>query len=333
MRGNGITYDIGFFNAGVSTHEPFDPEVVKREMRIIHNDLHCNTVRITGGNADRLEIAAIHAADADLEIWFSPFTCDLTTDELLDFLVDCAERLRRQGAEVVFVTGAEMSLFTVGFLPGDTLKDRLDLLAAPHRLRELLPQVPPRINDFLGKAVARVRERFGGKISYASIPFEGVDWTLFDFISVDAYRSIEVADRYRDALRALVAQGKPVAITEFGCATFQGAADKGASGGMIVEYDHNTPIRLDGDYIRDEAEQATYLRELLDIFTAEGVDTAFANTFASYHLPHRRDPRTDLDMASYGVVKVLEDRPGHSYPDMTWEPKAAFTTLADYYHG
>jgi hypothetical protein len=337
MRGNGITYDTGFFNAGVSTHEPFDPQVVKREMRIIHNDLHCNAVRITGGNADRLEIAAMHAADADLEVWFSPFTCDLTTDELLDFLVDCAERaerLRRQGAEVVFVTGAELSLFTVGFLPGETLKDRLDLLAAPHRLRERLSQVPPRINDFLSKAEFRVRERFGGKISYASIPFfEGVDWRRFDFISVDAYRSIEVTDRYRDAIRALVAQGKPVAITEFGCATFQGAADKGASGGMIVEYDNNTPIRLDGDYIRDEAEQATYLRELLDIFTAEGVDTAFANTFASYHLPHRPDPRTDLDMASYGVVKVLEDRLGHSYPDMTWEPKAAFTTLADYYHG
>lgn len=336
MRGNGITYDTGFFNAGVSTHEPFDPEVVKREMRIIHDDLHCNVVRITGGNADRLEIAAFHAADASLEIWFSPFTCDLTTDELLDFLADCAERaerLRRQGAEVVFVTGAELSLFTMGFLPGDILKDRLDLLAAPHRLGELLPQVPTRINDFLGRAAAVVRERFGGKISYASIPFEGVDWTLFDFISVDAYRSIEVADRYRDAIRALVAQGKPVAITEFGCATFQGAADKGARGGMVVEYDNNTPIQLDGDYIRDEAEQAIYLRELLDIFTAEGVDTAFANTFASYHLPHRCDPRADLDMASYGVVKVLEDRLGHSYPDMAWEPKAAFTALADYYHG
>jgi hypothetical protein len=27
MRGNGITYDTGFFNAGVSTHEPFDPDM------------------------------------------------------------------------------------------------------------------------------------------------------------------------------------------------------------------------------------------------------------------------------------------------------------------
>ncbi len=55
------------------------------------------------------------------------------------------------------------------------------------------------------------------------------------------------------------------------------------------------------------------------------------NTFARYDLPHRDDPLEDFDMASYGVVKVLEDRTGETYPDMPWEPKAAFTTLADYY--
>src|SRR5689334_7272234 len=101
---------------------------------------------------------------------------------------------------------------------------------------------------------------------------------------------------------------------------------------MIVEWDGATPIRLDGDYTRDEDEQATYIRELLEIFDAEGVDSAFANTFASYHLPHRSDPREDLDMASYGVVKVLEGR-GQTYPGMPWEPKAAFNALAEYYGG
>jgi hypothetical protein len=38
-------------------------------------------------------------------------------------------------------------------------------------------------------------------------------------------------------------------------------------------------------------------------------------------------------MASWGVVKVLENRLGDTYPDMPWEPKAAFSALADYYHG
>jgi hypothetical protein len=36
-------------------------------------------------------------------------------------------------------------------------------------------------------------------------------------------------------------------------------------------------------------------------------------------------------MASYGVVKVLENRLGDTYPDMAWEPNAAFSALADYY--
>jgi hypothetical protein len=39
-------------------------------------------------------------------------------------------------------------------------------------------------------------------------------------------------------------------------------------------------------------------------------------------------------MASFGVVKVLDAQSvvrGKRYPDMPWEPKAAFTTLADWY--
>lgn len=77
-------------------------------------------------------------------------------------------------------------------------------------------------------------------------------WTPFDFVSFDAYRSKEVADQYRDAIRSLVARGKPVAITEFGCTTYRGAADLGGRGSMIVEWDGAIPIRLDGDYSRDE---------------------------------------------------------------------------------
>jgi hypothetical protein len=342
MRGKGITYDTGFLTAGGSTHEPFDPDIVRRDLRIIRDDLHCNTVRITGGNVERLEIAATHAAAAGLEVWVSPFTNDLTTDSLHDLLADCAERaerLRRQGAVVVVVTGAELGLFARGVLPGDTLGERLALLAQPMRLRELLTEVPARMNAFLGTAVSLVRARFGGKIAYASLPFEGVDWTSFDIISTDAgYRSIEVADRYRDGIRAFVALGKslgkPVAITEFGCTTHRGAANLGGRGDSIVEWGGDgRPKGLKGEYVRDEGEQATYLRELLDIFHAEGVDTAFVNTFARYDLPHRSDPREDFDLASFGVVKVFADRHGHTYPDMPWEPKAAFTTVAEYYRG
>jgi len=143
------------------------------------------------------------------------------------------------------------------------------------------------------------------------------------------------ADQFASGIRSLVAQGKPVAITEFGCTTYRGSADKGARGGEIIEWDKDTikPLLLNGDYMRDEAEQATYLRELLEIFTAEGVDSAFVFTFALYQLPHRADPREDLDLASYGIVKVYEARFGDAYPDMAWEPKVAFTALANFYRG
>lgn len=69
--------------------------------------------------------------------------------------------------------------------------------------------------------------------------------------------------------------------------------------------DDGRPARLKGEYVRDEDEQATYLREVLEVFEAEGVDNAFVNTFARYDLPHRSTPREDFDLASFGVVKVL----------------------------
>ncbi|MGH3782778.1 MAG: hypothetical protein ACRDRO_19710 [Pseudonocardiaceae bacterium] len=88
---------------------------------------------------------------------------------------------------------------------------------------------------------------------------------------------------------------------------------------------------INGDYTRDEDEQATYLRELLEIFDQEGLDSAFWFTFAGYGLPHRPDPRRDLDMASFGLVKILEHQRGTAYPDIGWEPKQAFHALAAAY--
>jgi hypothetical protein len=337
MRIKGITYDTGFISGGTTTREPFDLKVVKREMQIIHDDLHCNAVRITGGHPDRLEITAGFAADTGLEVWFSPFTNELSRDALLEVIADCAERaerLRKGGAVVVFVVGAELSLFTAGFLPGDTSMDRLNALLIPGpELRETVMRMRLGVNDFLLRAATVARERFGGKITYASIALEGVDWTPFDFISVDCYRTVEVAGQFRSAIRALVAQGKPVAITEFGSATFRGAGDKGARGGMIVEYEGGKAKKLNGDYVRDEKEQAREIIDLLKIFREEGVDSVFLNTFSSYHLPHRENSREDLDMASYGMVKVLENSHGTAYPEMNWEPKVAFNALAENYGG
>ncbi|WP_433358991.1 hypothetical protein [Streptosporangium sp. CA-115845] len=341
MRAKGISYDTGFVRNGEFSRERFDPDVVKRELGIIRDDLHCTAVRIIGGDPERLELAATYAADLGLEVWFSPYPLELTTEEMLSLFTDCAERaeqLRQRGAEVVFVAGAELSLMNKGFLPGDTQEDRLELLLNQRdRLAEWVGELSARVNDFLGKAVALIRERFGGRITYAAVPLEHVDWAPFDILGVDLYQSAEVADRFTESVRTIVAQGKPVAITEFGTAAYRGAGDRGGRVLEVVEFSEDTgaPIRLNSEYVRDESGQATYLRELLEIYDAAGVDSTFVFLFALDNFPHRPDcdPRDDLDLASLGIVKVLDNRRGDTYPDMPWEPKAAFTALAEYYRG
>ena len=62
------------------------------------------------------------------------------------------------------------------------------------------------------------------------------------------------------------------------------------------------------------------------------MDAAFWFTFAGYELPHRpADPGHDLDLASYGLVAVLEKGHGTRYPDMAWKPKQLFDTQAARY--
>lgn len=330
MRGKGISYDTGFVRNGVNAWPDFDPAAVERDLRVIRDELHCTAVRVIGGDPERLELVASRAAELGLEVWFSPYPLEVTTDHLLELFADCAERaerIRRRGAEVVFVAGAEHCLMNPGFVPGDSTDERLRVLLDRGRLAGLIPEVSARVNEFLRDAVNVIRERFGGKLTYAAVPLERVDWTLFDFVSVDLYRSAEIADRFVDGVRDLVAQGKPVAITEFGCATYRGAGDRGAQGLEIVEYHPDTgqPVRLDGVYERDEPGQAAYLRELLAVFDAEGVDSTFVFAFALHGFPHRPDgdPRDDLDLASYSIVKLAEDG--------SWQPKAALAALADCY--
>ncbi|MFI6865404.1 hypothetical protein [Nocardia sp. NPDC050406] len=333
MRAKGINYDAGIINFGANTHPDFDPKAVAADMGVIRDDLHCTAVRVTGDDADRLEIAARCAAEVGLEVWISPFTLELPIDELLELLADLAERaerLRCEGADVVLVTGAELSMFTPGFLPGATSGERLGALftATPDQRPELLAGVSARINEFLSAAVRVVRSRFRGPVTYASIHYEGVDWEAFDFIASDVYRTPEVADGFADGLRRLVSTGKPVAITEFGCATYAGAAERGARAMEIVEYDGRVPVGLDGEYRRDEQGQAEALRDLLHTMDEAGVDSAFVYTFANFHLPHRPGARADLDLAGYGVVKVIE---GGATDSVRWEPKEAFDTVAGCY--
>ncbi|WP_256333040.1 hypothetical protein [Streptomyces sp. 2131.1] len=101
-----------------------------------------------------------------------------------------------------------------GLLEGGSAEERVGLLLAdPVGRRERLAAVGVRLNPFLREAVAAVRARFGGRVTYAAVQFEGVDWDLFDVMTFELIRSAEVADVFREGVRALTAGDKPVAVT------------------------------------------------------------------------------------------------------------------------
>lgn len=324
-----MNYDTGQTLDDFTSRPAFDADEVRRDMAAIAGDLHATAVRISGDDPDRILAAGRHAAAAGLDVWFSPFPYDLAPDELVRYLTGAAERaeeLRRAvDREVVLVLGCELTLFSKGFVPGEGLAGRTGTMtdpatwSTPERRAPLLAGFQ-RARDVQREAVAAARLVFGGRITYAAGLWEQVDWELFDIVAVDAYRDASNAARYADDLRAYHRFGRPVVVTEFGCCTYRGAADRGGLGWTIVTEDRSIPT----EYERFEPEQVKYLHELDAVFDAEGIAGAFWFTFAGFALPHRPDdPAHDLDVASYGLVAIK--------PDGGWEPKLAFHALAALY--
>ena len=192
MRGKGVNYDTGFSPGGESSRPVFDPEIVRREMQVIASELGCTAVRITGGEPERLTIAAERAVAAGLEVWFSPFPCELPAGQLAPLLADCADRaehLRRSGARVVLVTGAELTLFASGFLPGTDFFDRISRLQSPGQERyAAFTALPGKLNGFLAESVAAVRERFRGPVTYASGPLDMISYGVVTMLEAGPQR-------------------------------------------------------------------------------------------------------------------------------------------------
>lgn len=338
IKHKGINYDIGTYTRGkeASSREIFDLAIVKREMEIIKNDLHCTSVRISGLDIQRLVLASEYALQQGLEVWFSPAFVDADENETLEYFSECAksaEQLRIRYDNIVFVAGCELTFFMKGLVLGDTAFDRINTFMKPWKLLQntiLKGPFNKRLNSFLKKATSAIREQFHGKLSYASGPWESVDWSMFDFVGVDYYRDKFNYKSYQEKLRGYFRYGKPVIITEFGCCTYKGAQDKGGYGWAIVDRS-STPYQIKGEYIRDEGTQAEHIAELLGIFKEERVDGAFVFTFISQSYPYNENPIYDLDMAAYSMVKSYTDKSGDTYKAMPWEPKQSFYTLAEYY--
>jgi hypothetical protein len=346
MKIRGVCYDVGRVYGGrFQTRPVFDPATTHRELEIIRNDLHCNAVRLQGRDIGRLMTVAGDALRQGLEVWFSPELFEKSVPTTLRYLVaaaKAAEPLReRFPGRLVFCVGTEASLFTRGIVPGRTMEKRT---AAVRAQVESGTYVQPlqALQAFLADANAAVRQVFHGPLTYASLPFEQVDWSLFDIIGVDHYRVARNEDRYVGTLKPFFSHGKPVVNTEFGHSPYQGDSADLLGLGVADNWSlflHQLPLvgrcvrpRLKkGKHVRDEARQAYEITKTLTLLDAAGVDGAFVWTFADPRWTFSEDPRYDLDMSAASLVKTYVGRRGATYPDMSWEPKESFRAVADFY--
>ena len=348
VRRKGVCYDVGRELDGRSWRPDFRPEEVRRELEIIAADLHCTAVKIHGVDLDRLGWTASVALDLGLEVWLAPDLWDHDADDTLAHIVAAArvaEDLRRAYPRRVFLSLAgELTLFMRGIVAGDTFAERIARPDLGRLLRAADSQ--QRLNRFLARTAAAARADFDGQITYCALPTEQVDWRPFDVAGIDLYRDASTRPYFGRVVKLFRnrADGRPLIIGEFGCCTYQGAADQGGSGFDIIDRGGDEP-HVEGDYVRDEAGQAREITECLDIFDARGVDVAFVHTFIQPLNPWHPDPRFDFDLASYSLVKsfasglggLAQEFPklpwdptehGTTYTGLPWEPKESFRAVA-----
>jgi len=324
----GVVYEVG---AGEAPATAFDTTRMRRDMRAIRHQLHANSVKVTGHGVERLAATATEAAERGLHVWLEPTLGDVPPAQILDHLAEtgrCAERLRRQGAGVHLSVGCEFVLFVPGIVPGDTVLERIENLLSGNFDPERLAV---RLRRFTARAAEVGRSVFGGPLTYAAADDEDVDWDLFDIVGLDYYGYHQSRADYVRDLRRHQRPGKPLAIMEFGSCTFDGAPEQGGMGWNVVDYTKQPP-EIKGNLVRSERTQASYLTTVLDAFESMGLYSALAFTFISPDAEHRAEPRYDLDMASYALVKPIKERPGDPTSDWHWEPKQAFHALARAYH-
>ncbi|MDQ0931027.1 abortive phage infection protein [Streptomyces turgidiscabies] len=325
---HGVVYTIV---DGETPATGFSPARMRADIRTIRDDLHADTVDVTGDGVERLNATASEVAERGMHVWLQPTLGDVPERDILDHLAETgrhAERLRRQGASVEFSVGCEFWLFVPGIVPGETALERIENMLNGTVDWEKMQR---RLDRFTAKAAAVGRSVFHGRLSYAAAQDDRVDWGLFDVVGVDYYSWYPNRADYVRELRRYLRYGKPVAITEFGTCTYEGAPQAGGMGWDVVDYD-KVPAEIKGELVRSERTQAAYVTELLDVFESMGLYAAMAFEFGTADAEHRADsPRYDIDMASYGIAKAVKKRPGDLSSPWHWEPKKAFHAVARRY--
>jgi hypothetical protein len=342
----GVVYDVGLRFSGTNklslTH--FDPAQAEYDMRAFARDMHATAVRIEGEDIERLVVASRAAHRAGLSVWFSPWKMDVGLEENRIYIAEAAraaEQLRQEGADIIFVTACEYTIFNDGIYPGSSVLERsawaygkLDNKGWPYTpvgLPEPFPSKAKELNKVLAELAGIVRKLFKGRQTYSAAIFEEVDWTPFDFVGTNYYRERQTDAEYIAGLDYFRSFGKPVAIMEYGCCSYRGAAIRGSRGWRIFQgVEADGMPKWEGGVIptRNEREQADYIERQFKVFTGQGVEAAFIFIFTQPGWP-TGEGVNDRDLAGFGIAKIFPDDDPRSRKVPNWEPKEAFHRAAE----
>lgn len=124
----GINYDAGTdYSGGGSSSAPWPDGVLRRHMAMIRDELHANSVTVCGTDIERPTVYGGLAAEAGPHVWSQPRLIEgdaAATPAHLAATADATEGLRRRHAAVDLSVGCELTMFTSGFIPGDTYGER-----------------------------------------------------------------------------------------------------------------------------------------------------------------------------------------------------------------
>ncbi len=340
----GVSYDTGSNFAtgqGPLSRAVWSAERMREEIAAIAGPLHCNSVTIYGSDFARLTETVTEAADRGLHVWLQPRLVDRAQEEILDHLAEgarIAESFRRQGAAIRYSIGCTHPIGTPGIIPGERYHDRMANLFTQDEHHFLRPTggydralSASRLNEFLTRAANVVRRNFSGELIYSAGNFEDVDWSLLDYVGLTYYFSHHRSrEGHADEIGGYRRWGKPIVISEYGSPAYAGAAERGMLAFDVIDRSGPVPTVFDG-YVRDEQAQAAYHLAMLAMFEELGIYSVAIAEFIHPTHPHSDDPRYDLDIASWALVKTIREDYSDWASPYRWEPKAAFRAVARYY--
>lgn len=340
MKHLGVVYDVGLrFTPEALSVPTWSPELARHDIACIANELNATAIRVEGEELPRLEEAARIAHGHGLSVLFNPWLMHATPEATRTYLEEgarVAEKLRRDGVDIVLVVGCELTIFSADIYPGSGWAERgmwmaQRLYGGGEEGKAELAEKAVLLNEALRDLAGAVRPLFAGQITYSAGLWEDVDWAPFDIIGLDFYRHGEPAEEYVATLDRHRAAGKKIIATELGSCKYEGAGKLGDGGFTCLRgaNDDGSPKWADGVVpVRCEQEQADYLAEQFGLLHEAGIDGAFAFEFSKPAMP-TGEGAFDMDMASFSLVKSFPAGDPRSREMPPWAPTLAYRRLGE----